>query len=192
MYGSISGNVLGILYFFAYQVIGIFFAGRFLHKEKKEFQLLMGSIIGSVGLHWFPTLVSLVNDFTIASHVIALILFALLMVLVQIKPVKKAVFGAEAEKCDGILGSIKILAHRIRKEPVFWIAMLLLFVFFVMLLWSHAIPTGSDGEIRTGQCTYGDMNMHLGFITSIANQQTFPPDYSIMPGTKLSYPFFVR
>lgn len=33
------------------------------------------------------------------------------------------------------------------------------------------------------------MNMHFSFITSIANQQTFPPEYSLLPGHKLSYPF---
>ena len=31
--------------------------------------------------------------------------------------------------------------------------------------------------------------MHLGFITSIAKQKTFPPEYSILPCTKLAYPF---
>lgn len=33
------------------------------------------------------------------------------------------------------------------------------------------------------------MNMHIGFITSIAKQHTFPPEYSIYPGIKLAYPF---
>lgn len=46
-----------------------------------------------------------------------------------------------------------------------------------------------DGSMHTGQSTYGDMNMHFSFITSIANQQTFPPEYSLLPGHKLSYPF---
>ena len=40
------------------------------------------------------------------------------------------------------------------------------------------------------RCTYGDMNFHLGIITSIAEQGTFPPDYSIFPGAKLDYYFF--
>ena len=49
-----------------------------------------------------------------------------------------------------------------------------------------------DGWISacyTGQCTFGDMAMHLGFITSIAQQGVFPPDYSILPGERLCYPF---
>lgn len=51
------------------------------------------------------------------------------------------------------------------------------------------ILLNSDGSLHTGQATYGDMNMHIGFITSIAKQHTFPPEYSIYPGIKLAYPF---
>ena len=32
--------------------------------------------------------------------------------------------------------------------------------------------------------------MHLSFITSLARQGEFPPEYSILPGTRLAYPFF--
>ena len=46
-----------------------------------------------------------------------------------------------------------------------------------------------DDGLHVGQCTYGDLQMHLGIITSIANQQTFPPYYSISPWDKLCYPF---
>lgn len=31
--------------------------------------------------------------------------------------------------------------------------------------------------------------MHLSFITSISVQKTFPPNYSLLPGTPLGYPF---
>ena len=41
----------------------------------------------------------------------------------------------------------------------------------------------------SSQATYGDMSMHLSFLTSLANQGDFPPDYSLLPGTRLSYPF---
>ena len=58
MYGSVEGNIIGTLYFLAYQVIGIYFAGRFFKKEEKMLQLLLGSVTGTVALHWFPTIVS--------------------------------------------------------------------------------------------------------------------------------------
>ena len=41
----------------------------------------------------------------------------------------------------------------------------------------------------SSQATYGDMSMHLSFITSLARQGDFPPDYSLLPGHPLCYPF---
>lgn len=63
------------------------------------------------------------------------------------------------------------------------------FVIFAYCLNTHTILLNSDGSLHTGQAIYGDMNMHIGFITSIAKQHTFPPEYSIYPGVKLAYPF---
>lgn len=63
------------------------------------------------------------------------------------------------------------------------------FVIFAYCLNTHTILLNSDGSLHTGQATYSDMNMHIGFITSIAKQHTFPPEYSIYPGVKLAYPF---
>lgn len=75
-----------------------------------------------------------------------------------------------------------------RENPV-WILMAVTFAFFCYCLYTHTIVGNADGSMHTGQSTYGDMNMHFSFITSIANQQTFPPEYSLLPGHKLSYPF---
>lgn len=187
MYGSIGGNVMGIVYFFIYQVLGISFAGLFVRKEKKELQLLIGSVTGTVALHWFPVLVSFVIGFNVKSHVIGLLLFILLMVVVRVGVLKQKVFGTDLQKGEGILKGIGQLGHSIKTEPAYWI-MFVMFVFFTALLLNHSFPM-KDGAMYAGQCTYGDMNMHLGFITSIANQGTFPPDYSILPGVKLAYPF---
>ena len=63
------------------------------------------------------------------------------------------------------------------------------FCYFAYCLMTHTIPAADNGSFHTGQSTYGDMNMHLGFITSIANQKRFPPEYSIYPGVRLAYPF---
>ena len=189
MYGSLNGNLLGVGYYLIYQIVGILFAGLFVKKEKKEFQLLIGSITGTVAMHWFPTITSMFMNFTVTSHVVALVLFLLLMgVICFVTPVKKKVFDGE-QRGDGFVASIRMFGTSVKGAPFFWGMMACMFVFFLLLLSSHSIPMGENGEIRTGQCTYGDMNMHLGFITSITNQQIFPPDYSILPGTKLAYPF---
>ena len=46
-----------------------------------------------------------------------------------------------------------------------------------------------DGALHVGQSTYGDLNLHLGIATSLMNAP-FPPDYSILSGAALGYPFF--
>lgn len=189
MYGTMAGNLMGIAYYAVYQILGIFFAGLFLKKEKKEFQLLLGSITGTVAFQWFPILTSMVMDFTVESHLVALGLVIILFAVVMfVKPVKKATFDGE-QKGDGMMASLQAFGGSLREAPFFWGIMVITYIFFLVLLFSHSIPMGEGGEIRTGQCTYGDMNMHLGFITSITQQKDFPPEYSILPGTRLAYPF---
>ena len=61
-------------------------------------------------------------------------------------------------------------------------------LFALICLLNHTIYE-YDGAYWTGQCTYGDMNFHMGIMTSIAEQGTFPPEYSIFPGAKLDYYF---
>ena len=58
----------------------------------------------------------------------------------------------------------------------------------VVLLLSHTLRE-MNGALYTGQSGWGDMPMHLGFVTSIAAQGSFPPEYSILPGERLCYPF---
>jgi len=48
-----------------------------------------------------------------------------------------------------------------------------------------------EGAYHVGQSTYGDLNLHLGIATSLRNA-AFPPEYSILPGARLSYPFLVN
>ena len=47
MFGSMAGNLMGILYFLLFQFMGIIIASLFLKKEKWGFTLLAGSVLGS-------------------------------------------------------------------------------------------------------------------------------------------------
>lgn len=182
MYGSVGGNIVGILYFLIYQIIGILFALQFFKKEKTAFCVLMGSIIGSFSLQWFPVISSFFMGFTKVSHIAALILFVILILLVEKVWLKVSILPQRIEK-----RSISVKEFLLQNK-ILWV-LVPTAIYFCIVLWGHTIPMKEDGAIYTGQCTYGDMNMHLGFITSIAKQGTFPPDYSILPGVRLSYPF---
>ena len=177
MFGSVLGNLLGTLYFLYFQVVGILVMWRILKKEGPLSRLLLGSVTGSVLLQWVPVLFAFVFDFTILSHVLALV--AILPLLIW------AVGGIPAANQPGMGTFLKQASY----HKGFLILAGTTMVLWVYLLHTHTIPLNENGAMLTGQCTYGDMNMHLGFITSIAVQGTFPPEYSLFPGARLSYPF---
>jgi hypothetical protein len=58
------------------------------------------------------------------------------------------------------------------------------------LHYTHNIRLAADGSMHVGQSTYGDLPLHLSIATSLRNAP-FPPDYSLLPGTQLSYPFLM-
>lgn len=186
MEGTIIGNILAVLYYLIYQIGGIFLGFIFFRRQKCSVRILFGSIIGTFAIQWLPILFSFIFNFTMLSHVIAICIFTLFIGCVTLYLYKNQMFSElfirEKEYHDrDILTFIK--GH------AFLLVIIPAFVYFVMVLLTHTIPINQNGAITTGQCTYGDMNLHLAFITSIAKQSTFPPDYSLLPGTKLSYPF---
>ncbi|MBO5488497.1 MAG: hypothetical protein J5972_01170 [Eubacterium sp.] len=177
MFGSLLGNVLGISYFMIFQILGILLASCLLKKEKWGFTLLLGSVIGSFALQWVPTLWSFFLGFTRLSHLLGILTF-LLFVLLYTK--KNGLFLGERDHHVSLQSIVK-------NDPVIFL-LIPVFLFTAICLTGHTISP--DGlAMHSGQSTYGDMNMHLGFITSIARQQIFPPEYSILAGTKLAYPF---
>lgn len=177
MFGSVLGNLLGTLYFLYFQVVGILVMWRVLKKEGALTRLLLGSVTGSVLLQWIPVLFAFVFDFTLLSHVLALV--AMLPLLI---------WGGRGKTTTNRL-DIRTLLKQASYHKGFLILAGATMLLWIYLLHTHTIPLNEAGAMMTGQCTYGDMNMHLGFITSIANQGTFPPEYSLFPGAKLSYPF---
>lgn len=176
MFGSVGGNVLGTLYFIYFQVAGILLMGRLLKKEGVLTRVLLGSVAGSVLLQWLPVLFSFLFDFTMVSHILAMVV--LLPVFV---PVVLGRYKVKEEVSD--------VSACIRYHGVFFGLSACVLVLWIYLLHTHTLSADEMGAMHTGQCTYGDMNMHLGFISSLTVQGTFPPEYSLYPGEKMAYPF---
>ena len=53
---------------------------------------------------------------------------------------------------------------------------------------THMLMPAADGSAWCGQSTYGDLCMHLSFITSLRDMD-FPPKYNLLAGTALNYPY---
>lgn len=184
MYGSLVGNLTAIVYFLCFQICGIITADCLFNKEKKIIRLLIGSVSGSFLLMWLPVITSIFMGFNIASHFVALFLLVGIMLFTYFMMSRKRTISFIFNRCEGEMS----LLRTIIKNIVFILLFIVLAVFYGLLLNNHVLVF-KENSLYCGQCTYGDMNMHLGFITSIAKQGTFPPDYSIMPGERLCYPF---
>lgn len=174
MHGNFLGGVLALLYFLAFQACGMLLAACFFKTERRHVRAVLGSAAGSVLLMWLPALWAFVLGFSVWAHLLALALLLLVTALAlwRRRPALRVPRG--------------LAAAFLKKEWALLVPALLWLVFAGLLLHSFRFQ---DGEIWSSQCTYGDMSMHLGFITSIAEQGMFPPMYSILPGVKLSYPF---
>ncbi len=181
MYGSIQGNLIAIIYFMYFQLAGLLLARTFFHRENPIAKLLLGSTMGSLLLTWLPILMAFLFDFTVTAHIVAAVLVLPLLAITKLRSAAMV-----PDTADKTIGS-KLDA--IKNHALFLFTLSIFLIFWGYLLHTHTILPNEDGGIYTGQCTYGDMNMHLGFITSLTIQQTFPPEYSIMPGVRLSYPF---
>ena len=173
--GSALGNLLATLYYLFYEAAGFFLVSRiFRGKERPLFRLVMGIALGTFLLHWSPILMAFLFRFTMTAQLCAMLIPIVLCVLAQcLLPKEKAVW----EK--GKWG----------EESLFIFLFVTTFLFYAITLWKHTIAPGEDGSMWAGQCTYGDMNIHLAIITNLVNAPKFPIDYPIFPGHRLCYPF---
>lgn len=182
---GVTGAVLAVGYYALFLGSGMYIGRKLLCKERYSIvmQYLVGSVAGVLALQWFPLLFAFAFDFSMTAHVLALLLQVVLCVLVGWR-----CHCSESSLQQHPYRKVTEWKRLFRENPV-WILMAVTFAFFCYCLYTHTIVGNADGSMHTGQSTYGDMNMHFSFITSIANQQTFPPEYSLLPGHKLSYPF---
>lgn len=164
-------DLLSVAYLAAFIVSGIGVSRWLFSGERPLVRIWLGCVAALVLLLWLPALWAFLLDFTLLAQLLALVTAC----------------------CLGCLGYL--LARRKQRERTPWadesaplFTLLPLFVLGIILLSTHTI-VNRDGALWVGQSTYGDLAMHLGFITSIAEQGTFPPMYSICPDTPVGYPF---
>ena len=177
--GSLPGNLTGTVLFLYFQGCGMLFTGFLLRKKDLVTRLLCGSVLGSVLLMWVPALFSFIFGFSRLSHILAAGLCTLILFLLDLFKLESAPYHLPSR--DQFLSFLK-------KHRVFLILCGITFVLFAYMLSTHTLLSKGDG-LHTGQCSYGDINFHLGVITGISVQQTFPPEYTISPGHRLCYPF---
>lgn len=174
----------GFILLIAYLFLG-FILGHFLFTRKRLLvRIWLGTVFGIVGLMWSHVPFSFIFGFTVLSHICGVIFFIAVITAVWLVRRKK----------ESGLNPFKIIKkdklNKLTQSDKLLLPVLLVFMLVsAILIFNHTLLE-IDGGYYTGQSTYGDMNFHLGIITSIAEQETFPPDYNIFPGESLDYYFF--
>lgn len=166
-------NILSLLYILAFAFSGFAVSRLIFPGDRFVKQLLFGLTAGLVMLLWLPVLLAFLIDFTILAQLIALVLALAAGIFCLIRGKGRARTGS----------------FELKKEKYLLLTCVPLIIVGAVLMGNHYITNASNGSLHVGQCTYGDLCMHLGFITSISVQKTFPPMYSILPDTALGYPF---
>ncbi len=164
---------MGILQFILYMTLGLAISNRIFAEQVFFIRIWAGILLGNAGMMWLVALFSLIMGFTVPSHLCALMTMLLIFMAIRAK-------FSNHKKSPPIQFDYSILTVLV---PTF--------LFTAYLFYTHIILPGDDGSLNVGQSTFGDLSLHLGIITSLAEQNTFPPEYSIFPGHLLSYPFLV-
>ena len=165
-----------LLFTVLFAISGILISEVVFTKHKVPNRIWLGLVIGLLMLTWLPSLFGFVIGFTLAAQILS---------------------AAAAAVLGGVAACILLVRRKrnVRNSYRFgkdWIILFLaipILVLCCVLLHTHILYKHANGSLWVGQVTYGDLAMHLGFITSIAEQTAFPPQYSIFPGHAVNYPF---
>ncbi len=164
-------EVLCVIYLAVYLIAGYFLARVVFADDRPLIRLLFGGVFGLVLLMWLPAVFSFIMGFTLLAQLVALVPAVGVGLL-----------------CWRISAKRERLKTPWKGEWPVLATLLPVFALGVILFLTHTIPN-IGGTLHAGQSTYGDLSLHLGLTTSIAVQGTFPPQYSILPGTAVGYPF---
>ena len=164
----------GILLLAGFEGCGLVAMEALLRRKSGLVRMWMGLVCGLMLMMWMPTLYAFFLGFTAAAQWLGLATAGLLAAAVAWSQRRQpACSGAFCGKMPAWL-------------PIVLIGPLALLT--VYLEYTHVLRE-VDGALHVGQSTYGDINLHLGITMSLRNA-AYPPDYSILAGTPLGYPFF--
>ena len=163
-----------LAYLCLYLAAGVWEVRFLLPRHKPLNRIWLGLSLGVLEAMWLPALFAFFFSFTALAHAAAagaLILLTLLCWLLRDR--RDPAPWDEAER------------KQLRLALAVTVPLTLLGGY---LQYTHTMRVDASGAWHVGQSTYGDLPMHLSFITGLAGKK-FPADYPFFPGARLSYPF---
>ena len=150
---------------------GVTMMDALLARRERLTRWWMGLCAGLILMMWLPALYAFAVGFARPAQWLGLATAAALAALAQ-------------RLCRGEKRNARLT------EIPLWLLLVLAVPFTALsgyLQYTHILRQAADG-LHVGQSTYGDLCLHLGIATSLRGA-AFPPDYSLLPGTLLGYPF---
>lgn len=167
--------MLSLLYLLVYLFAGCVIIRALLPAQRPQVRVWLGLSLGLLLLMWLPALLAFAVRFSLLGHMLALIPLAGITVAVWVTRDK-----TPARALDDKDRQLLILMACVAVP---------LTLLGGYLQYTHCLRE-VNGTLHVGQSTYGDLPLHLGIITSLRDA-AFPPEYSILPGERLSYPFLM-
>ncbi len=164
-------GVVCLLFFLA---CGLFMVRCLLPRHPVLNRIWLGLCLGLLLLMWLPALFAFLWGFGIYAHIAAGVSACLLCALSYVLRDRQ-----EARAWDE------------RERQLFHQMLFVCLPLTVLggyLQYTHTLRVDEWGNWNVGQSTYGDLPMHLAFVTGLKNA-SFPPEYPFFPGQTLSYPF---
>ncbi|MBP3427048.1 MAG: hypothetical protein J6M47_02160 [Clostridia bacterium] len=163
-----------ICYLLLYLISGAAIIRMLLPKKSPVVRVWLGVSLGFLLLMQLPALMAYAFDFSLKAHAAAA---ALLMAMTGgcfflRERSEAAMMRGEDWRLLGAMAAVCV--------PLTLLS--------GYLQYTHMIMPAADGSYWCGQSTYGDLCMHLSFITSLENM-SFPPSYNLLADTALSYPY---
>lgn len=170
--------MLGILLYLYFLGVGFLYANELFREKDRFFRAWMGGIFGNMILMAGIVPFAFFFGFSKLSHILLLIAVVIPYGILRLKN-KDKLFSCPP-------GGSKTMDFQVLLCLILPIS-----VVIWVLMTNHILTPYASGGVASGQCTYGDLQMHLGSVTGIAEQGKFPPDYMFLAGKRLNYPFFV-
>lgn len=167
---------LGVLYLLVFLAAGCVCVRCLLPRHSLLTRVWLGVSLGLLLMMWLPALFAFAMDFTMTAHWLALIPLCGLTAGCYFLRDRSPAKGWDTQEKQLVAQMLMVA--------------LPLTLLSGYLQYTHCLRVGSDGGWWVGQSTYGDLPMHMSFITSLKNA-AFPPEYALFPGQRLSYPFLM-
>jgi len=169
--------MLGVIYLLVYLLAGCSLIRDLLPGKRFIARLWLGAALGLLLMMWLPALLAFICRFSVKGHMLALV-----------------------PLCGAVLGTHFFLRDKSRRPAPYDSREKSLLVLLICVALPLTVLGGYlqhthvlrpvNGALHVGQSTYGDLPLHLGIISSLRDAP-FPPEYSILPGERLVYPFLM-